>query len=248
MLGVVIPAHNESHTIGACVRAVASAISHRQLGGEDARIVVVADACTDDTARLASESGAEVVDMVARNVGMARAAGARHLLSLGARWLAFTDADTIVSPDWLVQQLALRVDVVCGVVQIDDWSAHPETTRNHFNRTYFPIDGHRHIHGANLGVSARAYALAGGFEPLHSSEDVALIRALERTGATIAWSAAPGVTTSARREFRAPNGFGATLLDCTQTGVRPSTSVGHHRPAAGVPSEAVACLPIGTSK
>ncbi|CAM2146123.1 Glycosyl transferase [Pararobbsia alpina] len=247
MLGVVIPAHNESRTISACVRAVTSAISHRQLSGEDARIVVVADACTDDTAHLARESGAEVVDIVARNVGVARAAGARHLLALGARWLAFTDADTIVSPDWLVEQLALCVDAVCGVVQIDDWSAHGESTRSHFGRTYFPIDGHRHIHGANLGVSARAYTLAGGFEPLHSSEDVALIRALERTGATIAWSAAPEVTTSARTDFRAPDGFGATLLDYTQMETRRHTSVAPlSTPCAS--TDAVACLLTGPSK
>ena len=54
-------------------------------------------------------------------------------------------------------------------------------------------------------------ALVGGFAPLASSEDVALVQALEDVGASIAWSAAPRVVTSARRQFRAPGGFGATL-------------------------------------
>ena len=52
---------------------------------------------------------------------------------------------------------------------------------------------------------------AGGFEPLPSSEDVALVRALEAVGARIAWSAAPRVVTSSRHESRAPGGFGASL-------------------------------------
>ena len=40
---------------------------------------------------------------------------------------------------------------------------------------------------------------------------MALVEALQQTGASIAWSAAPRVVTSARRNFRAPEGFGATL-------------------------------------
>lgn len=72
-------------------------------------------------------------------------------------------------------------------------------------------DGHRHIYGANLGVSADAYQRAGGFKLLASIEDVALVQALQASGASIAWSAAPRVLTSARRSFHAPDGFGATL-------------------------------------
>ena len=83
--------------------------------------------------------------------------------------------------------------------------------RRHYDATYMDADGHRHIHGANLGVSADAYRRVGGFRPLASSEDVALVEALQNSGASIAWSAAPRVVTSARRNFRAPLGFGATL-------------------------------------
>ena len=56
----------------------------------------------------------------------------------------------------------------------------------------------------------------GGFEPLASSEDVALVRALQAVGARIAWSAAPRVVTSARSVFRAPGGFGASLLRASE--------------------------------
>ena len=84
--------------------------------------------------------------------------------------------------------------------------------REHFARTYTDCDGHRHIHGANFGVCARAYLRAGGFAPLACSEDVALVAALQASGARIAWSAAPRVTTSARRDAKARGGFGDTLL------------------------------------
>ena len=157
----------------------------------------------------------DIIVLASRNVGAARAAGAAQLLALGARWLAFSDADTRVSPGWLAAQLALDVDVVCGTVAVDDWSPHlddADALRRHFGRSYTDADGHRHIHGANLGVSASAYVRAGGFEPLACSEDVALVAALERSGARFAWSSAPRVVTSARQNARASGGFGDTLL------------------------------------
>ncbi|MEO5934637.1 MAG: hypothetical protein ABIQ08_13950, partial [Duganella sp.] len=63
-------------------------------------------------------------------------------------------------------------------------------------------------------------ALAAGIDRLASemrlvadrSEDVALVAALERCGARFAWSSAPRVVTSARRDARAGGGFGDTLL------------------------------------
>ena len=116
-----------------------------------------------------------------------------------------------IAPDWLSVQLSLGSDAVCGMVAVHDWGSYGERMRSHFEATYTDADGHQHIHGANLGVSAQAYRDAGGFQPLVSSEDVALVRALHACGALIAWSAAPRVVTSARRVFRAPGGFGATL-------------------------------------
>jgi len=150
-----------------------------------------------------------------RKVGAARASGADRLVRLGVRWLAFTDADTEVSPEWLVQQLALGVDVVCGSVAVDDWSphaGHAGLLRTHFSENYNDRDGHRHIHGANLGVSAAAYLEAGGFESVPCHEDVYLVAALERIGARFAWSAAPRVITSARTNARARGGFGDYML------------------------------------
>lgn len=215
MIGVVVPAHNEEACLGACLAAIVQAAAHPSLQGERVRIVVVLDDCTDGSEAEARVYPVEVLPVRARNVGAARAAGARLLMQTGVRWLAFTDADTLVSPGWLAAQLALGAQAVCGSVEVHDWSPHGdqgELLRRRFQARYVDADGHRHIHGANLGVCATAYRQVGGFESLACSEDVALVEALQRSGATIAWSSAPRVVTSARTDARARGGFGDTLL------------------------------------
>jgi glycosyltransferase involved in cell wall biosynthesis len=129
------------------------------------------------------------VSVNARNVGLARAIGAEALLKRGARWLAFIDADTLVSPSWLADQLSLDADAVCGTVGVDDWSPHGAHTKLlhwHFLQTYMDRDGHKHVHSANMSVSAEAYRRAGVFKSLACSGDHALVRALEATGVRLA--------------------------------------------------------------
>ena len=210
MIAAIVPAFNEEHTIGACLRSLAAAARCPRLKGEATLLVVVLDTCTDATEHIARRNGATVIALAARNVGMARSAGAQMALEAGARWLSFTDADSMVAPTWFSAQLEQSSDAVCGTIAVMDWGSYGARMRSHFDAAYTDGDGHRHIHGANLGVSADAYRRAGGFLPLESSEDVALVQALQDSGASVAWSAAPRVLTSARRHFRAPGGFGAT--------------------------------------
>ena len=192
MIGVVIPAHNEQRYLDACLTAVRAAAADPALMGEPVHVVVVLDSCDDGSRAIVERHGAvrthchvDGIDVGARNVGVARAAGAARLLEMGARWLAFTDADTRVAPAWLAAQLSLDADVVCGTVAVDDWSPHhgdAELLRQHFRRTYTDADGHRHIHGANLGVSAAAYLLAGGFAPLGCQPSWPVARPRQRCG------------------------------------------------------------------
>ena len=212
MIGVVVPVHNEERLIARCIESIQQAARCTRLRSEPVEIVLVLDACTDASQAIASRRKVTVLSGDLRNVGAARALGAAHCLARKARWLAFTDADTEVAPDWLAGQLEQGCDAVCGTVHVADWEDHAHATRQHFAARYTDLDGHRHVHGANLGVSAAAYRLAGGFLPLACSEDVALVQALQRCGASIAWSAAPRVVTSARKDFRCAGGFGATLL------------------------------------
>jgi glycosyltransferase involved in cell wall biosynthesis len=231
MLAVVIPAHNEADLISACVHSIIRASRHPDLEDEEVRIFVVMDSCTDETGLIAASLGAQVLPVEMRNVGAARATGAQTALAQGARWLAFSDADTTVAGDWLAQQISCRTDAVCGVISIENWAGHSAAVRQDFTRTYRDRDGHRHIHGANLGVSAAAYVAVGGFRPFASNEDVALVEALIAANATVAWSAATRVVTSARLDSRAPRGFGATLRAVR---LRPGK---RDRSANGAPSQ-----------
>jgi glycosyltransferase involved in cell wall biosynthesis len=213
MIGVVIPAHNEEVCLEACLLSVLAAAAHPQLEAECVAIVVVLDSCCDASRTIAHRYAVTVIEVQARSVGVARGTGARLLIEAGARWLACTDADTTVPPDWLAAQLAHQADAVCGVVDVDDWSEHGPDVRQRYEAIYVDRDGHRHIHGANLGVTSAAYVRAGGFPELTCHEDVHLVRALQAQGANIAWSGSVRVRTSARIDFRAQGGFGSYLLD-----------------------------------
>jgi glycosyltransferase involved in cell wall biosynthesis len=232
MIGVVVPANDEEALIGRCIAALQLAARHPGLHGEVVEIVVVLDACRDATRSIATAQGVACVAVEARNVGVARAAGASALIAQGARWLAFTDADSAVAPDWLVHQLETTADAVCGVVAIDDWSDWSAEARASYEAGYVDAEHHRHIHGASLGVSTAAYLRAGGFPPLRCSEDVALVRRLDAQGATIRWTNRVRVNTSARRIARAPDGFAAHLQKTERSA---SLAVGVHACVAGRP-------------
>ena len=98
---------------------------------------------------VARACGALVIGIRARSVGAARAAGMRELLRLtagsdpAAIWLATTDADTVVPPDWLRRQVAYADqgwDVVLGTVTVADWSEHPPHVSAAFAARYGPGD------------------------------------------------------------------------------------------------------------
>ena len=212
MIGILIPAHNEQDLLAQCLQAALTAARHPELNGEAVKVTLVLDSCSDGSADIAAKYDIKVLHIKARNVGVARGTGAQWLLEQGARWISCTDADSLVADDWLVAQLALNTDAVCGTVRIDDWGPLVDApARARYLAAYEARDGHRHIPGANLGFSARAYRDAGGFQPLACHEDVHLVKRLQASGASIAWSHRPRVTTSARLDCRARGGFGDYL-------------------------------------
>ncbi len=90
---VLIPAHNEQYVIAPTIAAV-----KRQMHERD-RIVVVADNCTDDTARIACEAGAEVIvrhDPKQRGKGYALGFGVDYLEPTPPDVVIVLDADTHV--------------------------------------------------------------------------------------------------------------------------------------------------------
>ena len=132
-------------------------------------------------------------------------------------WLATTDADSAVCEHWLSAQLAhaeAGAALVAGTVILDNtggWSA--ALRRRYADRYAYPLErnGHGHVHGANLGLSARVYRSLGGFAQVGADEDVALVAAAKAAGTPITWATDLPVTTSARARGRAPRGFATTL-------------------------------------
>jgi len=208
MIAAIVPAVNGDANLGACLRSLAAASRCLRLRGERVVLVVALDSCSDATEHIAIRSGALTVKVDCLNVGVARAAGARVALEAGAHWLAFTDANSVVAPDWFAAQLSLGTDAVCGTVAMIDWGSCGALLQQDYHPTFTDANDQRHIHGSNMGVSAQAYRRAGGLAPLASGQNVALVEALERSGASVAWSTAPRVLTSPRRKYRAPSGFG----------------------------------------
>lgn len=213
MIGVAIPAHDEARLIGDCLQAVRDASTHPALAGEPVLVVVALDRCGDATADIAAHHGATTLAIDCGNVGEARRAATEALLASGVRWIASTDADTRVPPDWLAAQLDLACDMFLGIVQVDDWHGYHPRMSTAFGRSEAVQVGHPHIHGANMGFSADAYRRSGGYGPLALSEDVALVDAFIASGARIARQPCPVVTTSARKHARAAGGFSDYLRE-----------------------------------
>ena len=95
-VAVLIPAHDEAGGIAVTLEALHAVIP------AGARILVVADNCTDETARIAASTGAEVLerhDTLRRGKGFALAAGRDHLAADNPPGVVIVlDADCRLSP------------------------------------------------------------------------------------------------------------------------------------------------------
>ena len=218
-LGVVIPARNEERLLPRCLDAVVAAERLAARGGLTVRVLVVLDRCVDGSARVARLAGADTLHTTYGVVGAARAAGAAEVLGdwvtagvdPGSAWLACTDADSIVPERWLVRQAELAgrgIDCVAGTVEP---LGLPEALHAAWHRRHRLADGHGYVHGANLGVRARAYLAAGGFEPVRAHEDVALVERLRRAGYRCLATDSIRVGSSGRLRSRVEDGFAAYL-------------------------------------
>jgi GT2 family glycosyltransferase len=106
-VAVIVPVHNDAHTLWACLLAVAEDV--RRPGWE---LIVVDDASADGSAALAEKFGARIIRL-RENAGVApaRNAGAR---ATAADILIFIDADIVPLPGTLtamVESLRLRPEV-----------------------------------------------------------------------------------------------------------------------------------------
>jgi glycosyltransferase involved in cell wall biosynthesis len=212
-IGVVIPIHNEEDALPQCLHAMDIAASR---GAVPVTVIVVLDACTDNSAAIVrARTGVEAITVDANSVGSARAAGMTEILrrhGQSGTWLATTDGDSLVPHNWLASQMRhadAGARVVVGTVIVKDWDDRSNAVRDRANRDYRV--SHNHIHGANLSFDAAAYHAAGGFQSVTHDEDVRLVQAFKANSEAIAWAVDLPVVTSARRRARAPSGFASYL-------------------------------------
>jgi len=222
-VAVLIPARDEEELLPRCLRSVLKAISSVP-DRIRVDVVVVADSSTDRTSHIAGEilgSRGTIVSAAAGAAGTARRVAAASVLSrvatpLNRCWLANTDADCIVPSSWILDQLQLAaqgVEAIAGTVSVDSFEEHGPEVAQRFRATYLigPDGSHPHIHGANLGLRADTYLLAGGWADLPTAEDHDLWERLMRNGARTVSTAKIEVVTSGRRVGRAPLGFARAL-------------------------------------
>ncbi|GAA1395514.1 hypothetical protein GCM10009613_45320 [Pseudonocardia kongjuensis] len=234
-VGVLVPAHDEAATVGACVRSVLTALD--AVPGLRVRaLCVLADRCSDGTADRARDAiarhpaGARVRHAVletrpgepAAPVGATRGRAADAVLGLlgpsgtgpGRTWLLSTDADCTVRPGWVRGHL-LRADagadaVIGGVVL--DLPGYPVPPGE-------PPPPDRPVYAANLGVRATAYTGVGGFPEIDCGEDHGIVARLRAGGYRVLPGPVGDVRTSARTTGRARGGL-ADLL-ARHAGVEP---------------------------
>ncbi len=222
---VVIPARNEADRIADCLAA---------LSGQGVDTLVVANNCTDNTGSLAHRAGAAVIDCTVPDggVGAARRLGMAEAMRRMSRvrWLMTSDADCIVAPDWVAtnrRHLEAGAAAVCGLVLPipEEHSALPAALlrRAALEDRFLDLKarleahltgnaGHEQTPGASLAFTPAAYLAAGGFDPMPTHEDRAIILRIKALGLSVVHSREVTVQASCRLEGRAPGGMAAALL------------------------------------
>lgn len=220
-LVVVVPARDEAELLERSLAALGVAVWTARRRGLRCVVRVVLDACTDDSALVAARHPFTVVHSDAGVVGTARAIGiASALRDLGGVprsrvWIANTDADSAVPPNWLVSFADLAAegaDIVLGTVR-PDFTELSAQYRANWLRTHQPGSPAGNVHGANLGIRASTYAASGGFAGVAEHEDVMLIDRCRRLRARIVASDAAEVATSGRTTGRTPGGYAAFVRE-----------------------------------
>ena len=217
---LTIPARNEETLLEECLREVQRAVDALHRVRPDINVVTVVglDGCTDRSAAVAARAGVHTVTLNGVGVGTTRDAAITHGLSLVSSlpdtlsehhiWVACTDADSLVPITWLIRQLMWAesgMDLVIGTVEPDGpidpavlaaWHSHHRL-----------VEGHTHVHGANLGMRANTWRAAGGFGPRTVDEDVALAARVQANGNRWVATDTTRVATSARLHGQAKGGF-----------------------------------------
>jgi len=218
-VAVVVPVHNEAELLGRCLDALDVAVTHAEARGIRCAVRIVLDDCSDDSAMIAARHRFPTPPVDAACVGQARAHGVesalRELDGIPAHrvWIANTDADSAVPPNWITMQCELAAagaDVFIGTVR-PDFADLTRSHRREWLRTQSPGAPNGQVHGASLGVRADVYSAAGGFHAVAEHEDVELIDRCRVLDVRLCASDDAEVLTSGRFVGRTAGGYAGYL-------------------------------------
>lgn len=215
-ISVVVPARNEAGLIGRALAAVEASAQYLHAHSREpvsVNTLVVLDSCIDHTPVVVRGFAVDTIVVEYGSAGAARHAGVDAVLqrsgSIGTHWIANTDADSVVPPEWLATHIRTAnagADLLVGLVRPDEADI-TVPQRDRWRRAHRVAAGHRHVFGANLGIRASAYRALGGFAAREVGEDRILVDAAENAGMRIVRTDQAVVLTSGRRDARAPGGF-----------------------------------------
>lgn len=183
-ISVIIPAYNEEVYLPKTLNSL------KKLNRQPDEIIVVNGSSEDKTSTTARQMGAKVLLVPHRGIGFARQQG---LTQARGDVIAFTDADTIVPPDWLDKIITtLEKPGVVGVFGTfrvpDGWWVYRYYV-NYFqpslNQIYFWL-GIPMAPGQNLAFWREKAIAAGGFPiDFKIAEDIEIVRRLMRLGKVV---------------------------------------------------------------
>ncbi|HJX25027.1 MAG TPA: glycosyltransferase [Chthoniobacterales bacterium] len=178
MISFVVPAFNEELEIPSTIGAIHAAARSAK---EDYEIIVVDDASTDATARVARDSGAQIVSINRRQIAAARNAGGH---AARGSILFFVDADTRINARHIADAIAaLEAGYVGGSARLIADGEIPRWGRifmKTFCTIYFAVNLGA---GAFLFTSRKNFDAIGGFdEQFFVGEEIYFTFALKRLG------------------------------------------------------------------
>ena len=180
-LSFVVPAHNEESLIDATVRSIDAAA---KASGRDYEIIVVDDASTDGTAKVAEAAGATVLTATCRQIAGTRNTGAR---AATGDILLFVDADTMIGANIVLAVIdSIQRGAIGGGAHIQFDPPIPM-----YAKILLPIVQATNkrigiLSGCFLFCTRSAFDAVGGYnETVYAAEEAFFSRALKREGPII---------------------------------------------------------------
>ena len=250
---VIVPARNEEHALPAALEALRlqCALADRPVPHDVYEVVVLLNNCTDASSEVARRYREEhpgfhlhiaecTLPPETAHVGTARRLlmdTAFHRLEGSVHThtaILSTDADTVVSRDWVycnLRAIEEGAEAVGGVIHLKPEDIelldsgtllayrNDRTYQKHVARLESLLDPDpadpwpRHLEhfGASLSCTPAAYRRAGGMPPVKPLEDVAFVDALRRVDARLRHAPDVSIHTSARLDGRAEVGLSGQL-------------------------------------